>query len=80
MQAELVEQAREIGVAMGNVYAGTVIGWTTDEAQSIACREAGLQVVGGYNRIGPRGWEIVAYPDPPPYQGEDVQATKGTEA
>jgi hypothetical protein len=76
MQAELVEQARVIGVAMGSRIRGAVIGWTTDGAKAEACREAGLAVMAGYNRTGPSGWEILALPDPPP-EGEDTHPTKG---
>lgn len=78
MQAEQVAQARKIGVAMGSIHHGTVFGWTTDEKKADACREAGLGVQAGYNRIGPVGWEIRAHADPPP--GEDTEATKGKEA
>jgi len=62
-QAQLVVSARELGVAMGLVYAGRIIGWTTDAAKADALRENGLTVTECYNATGPRGWEIVAHPD-----------------
>jgi hypothetical protein len=78
MQADEVEQARRIGVAMGSKAHGAVIGWTTDAAKADACRDAGMSALPGYNRTGPKGWEIIARPDPPPEEGEDAETTKGT--
>jgi hypothetical protein len=81
MQAELVEQARKIGVAMGSKHGGTIFGWTTDEAKATACSEAGLGITPGYNSVGPVGWEIRAPADPLPegvtaLRREDTEATR----
>jgi hypothetical protein len=72
MQADEIEQARSLGVAMGSVWQGAAVGWTTDEAKAGACRDAGLRVTTCYNRTGPAGWEILAAPDPAPAEGSAI--------
>ena len=74
MQADKVAAARKAGVAMGSIYNGRILGWTTDEDKAMRCREEGMEVSAGYNATGPVGWEIVAHPDPP--QGEAASPTR----
>jgi hypothetical protein len=74
MQAELVEAARTIGLAMGSRLNGHVIGWTTDEWKATECVKAGLSVVAGYNATGTVGWEVRAPADTPL---DEIAARKG---
>lgn len=54
----LVDYCRDHGVAMGSVFVGKHIGFTTDIDKVNVCREAGANVSDCYNATGPRGWEI----------------------
>lgn len=55
---KLVDYCRQQGVAMGSVHAGRHIGWTTDIEKANVCRDAGANIVEGYNSVGPNGWEL----------------------
>jgi hypothetical protein len=59
---ELLAEVRALGIAMGSKHQGHYFGFTTNEQAAEAARTAGASVIGCYNRIGPRGWEV-AIPD-----------------
>lgn len=58
MSALLLEAVRTEGVAMGSLYVGKHMGFTTDERLVARCRDLGATISPCYNATGPRGWEI----------------------
>lgn len=64
---ENIDYARSLGIAMGSIQSRRVIGWTTNQQAADAMRDReGVTVSDGYNSIGPKGWEVMVFPDPPP--------------
>jgi hypothetical protein len=54
----LLAYARSLGVPMGSILESRHAGWTTDEKVARKLAERGAHIEPGYNKTGPRGWEV----------------------